>query len=64
MAFLTVDIGQNKENALRKVLEREPGWNKSLVTRALLTYFLNLTPVEQENLVKTFGVEQKRLIDV
>jgi hypothetical protein len=64
MAFLTVEIGQNKENALRKVLEREPGWNKSLVTRALLTYFLNLTSIEQENLVKTFGVEQKRLIDV
>jgi hypothetical protein len=64
MAFLTVEIGQNKENALRKVLEQEPGWNKSLVTRALLTYFLNLTSIEQENLVKTFGVEQKRLIDV
>jgi hypothetical protein len=64
MAFLTVAIDQGKENALKKVLEREPGWNKSLVVRALLTYFLNLAPTEQENLVKTLGVKQKRLIEI
>jgi len=63
MPVLTVVIDQNKENAFRQVLEREPGWDKSLVVRALLTYFLNLASAEQMNLVKTHGVKQKRLID-
>jgi len=34
MPVLTVVIDQNKENAFRQVLEREPGWDKSLVVRA------------------------------
>lgn len=63
MAVLTVVIDQNKSNALKQVLEREPGWDKSLVVRALLTYFLNLAPDEQVKLVKTYGVQQKRLIN-
>ena len=63
MAVLTVVISKDKENALRQALEREPGWNKSLVVRALLTYFLNLASAEQMNLVKTHGVKQQRLID-
>ena len=63
MAVLTVVIDQNKSNALKQVLEREPGWDKSLVVRALLTYFLNLASDEQVKLVKTYGVQQKRLMN-
>jgi len=63
MVVLTVEISQDQGNALRQVIEREPGWNKSLLVRSLLTYFLNLSSAEQINLIKTHGVKQKRLID-
>jgi len=59
MAVLTVEIDQGQEAALRQVLNREPGWNKSLVTRALLAYFLKLAALDQEKLVKTYGIRVK-----
>jgi len=59
MAVLTVEIDQGQEAALRQVLNREPGWNKSLVTRALLAYFLKLAALDQEKLVKTYGIRAK-----
>ena len=54
MATLTVEIDEDTANALGEVLDRNPGWTKSLVVRALLFYFLKLEPRDQENLVKTY----------
>lgn len=53
MPTLTIEIDQAQANALKQVLDENPGWNKSLVVRALLNYFLNLDMAEQQNLVKT-----------
>ena len=56
MKTLTVELSQDQSSALEEVLDRNPGWNKALVVRALLAYFLKLDPGEQENLVKTHRV--------
>lgn len=56
MPTLTVEVDQAQANALQEVLDRNPGWTKSLVVRALLAYFLKLDMTEQENLVKTHRV--------
>lgn len=53
MPTLTIEVDQAQANALKEVLGQNPGWNKSLVVRALLNYFLNLDMTEQQNLVKT-----------
>lgn len=53
MPILTTKINQSQSDALEEVLGRNPGWNKTLVVRALLVYFLKLDPAEQEHLVKT-----------
>lgn len=53
MPTLTIEVDQAQANALKEVLNQNPGWNKSLVVRALLNYFLNLDMAEQQNLVKT-----------
>lgn len=55
MATLTVEIDEDKASALGEILDRNPGWTKSLVVRALLSYFIKLDPPDQENLVKTYG---------
>lgn len=56
MPTLTIEIDQAQANALEEVLDRNLGWTKSLVVRALLAYFLKLDMAEQENLVKTHRV--------
>lgn len=56
MATLSVEIDQDQSSVLKEVLDRNPGWNKALVVRALLAYFLKLDPGEQENLVKKHRV--------
>lgn len=56
MSTLTIEVNQAQANALKEVLDRNPGWTKSLVVRALLAYFLKLDMTEQENLVKTHRV--------
>lgn len=60
MPVLTVEIDQSQETSLRQVPERNPGWTKSLVIRALLDYFLKLEAPDQENLVKTHRVKPKK----
>lgn len=55
MPTLTVEIDKAQINAFEEVLDRNPGWTKSLVQRALLAYFLQLDMAEQENLVKKYG---------
>lgn len=55
MPTLTVEIDQGQANTLAEVIDRNPGWTKSLVLRALLVYFLQLDMGEQENLVKKYG---------
>lgn len=55
MPTLTVEIDQAQASALKEVLDRNPGWNKTLVMRVLLAYFLKLDAPDQENLVKTLG---------
>ena len=53
MPILTIKISQSQADALQKVLKGNLGWNKTLVVRALLTYFLKLDGAEQEHLLKT-----------
>ena len=53
MPTLTIKIDQAQADALKQLLDQNPGWNKSLVIRALLAYFLKLDMAEQGNLVKT-----------
>ncbi len=53
MPTLSVKISQEQENAFIQVLDQNPGWDKTLVTRALLAYFIKLSASEQVALVKT-----------
>ena len=52
MSASQIKISQDQSDALQKVLRRNPGWNKTLVVRALLNYFLALEATEQERLIK------------
>lgn len=58
MKPLTGEISEAQYSAFEDVLERNL-WTKAVVVRALVAYFLSLTPVEQEKLVKTHGVKKK-----
>ena len=58
MVNLSAEIDEEQNSAFEEVLERNP-WNKTSVVRALLAYFLSLTPSEQEVLVKTHHVKKK-----
>jgi hypothetical protein len=60
MVTLSVEISQEQENALKEVLNNNPGWNKALVIRALLSYFLGLIPDKQAELVKKYRVIPKQ----
>ena len=60
MSTLSVKISQEQETALVEVLDRNPGWDKTLVTRALLAYFLKLNPSEQVDLVKTHRIKMSK----
>jgi hypothetical protein len=55
MPTLTVEVDQAQANSLGEVLDRNPGWTKSLVLRTLLAYFLQLDIAKQEDLVKKYG---------
>ena len=57
MPTLSAQISQEQEAALMEVINRNPGWDKTLVTRALLAYFLKLNPSEQVDLVKTHSIK-------
>ena len=57
MPILYVNIDQDQANFLSEVLNRNPGWTKTLVVRALLAHFLKLDIVEQENFVKKHVVK-------
>lgn len=59
MQTLTAEISDEQSSGLEEVIEKNPGWNKTLVVRALLAYFLNLAPGEQESLVKTHSVKKR-----
>jgi len=58
MQTLSVEISDEQSSALEEVLERNPGWNKALVVRALLAFFLKLDPSEQENFVRKHRVKK------
>jgi hypothetical protein len=56
---LSAEIGEDQSSELEEIIERNPGWNKTLVVRALLSYFIGLSPIEQENLVKKHSVKKR-----
>ena len=58
MVNLSVEISENQSSSLEEVLEKNL-WTKSVVIRALIDYFLSLAPIEQEKLVRTYGVKKK-----
>ena len=58
MIPLTAEISEDQSNAFEDVLEKN-FWTKAVVVRALISYFLSLTPIEQGNLVRTYGVKKK-----
>lgn len=58
MPTLVIQISQTQANDLGEVINRNPGWNKTLVVRSLLAYFLKLDMAEQENFVKKYGVRR------
>ena len=59
MPTLSVEINEEQEKAFQDVLNQIPGWNKALVVRSLLAYFLGLSSIKQEELVKKYRVLQK-----
>ena len=60
MSTLSVQISQEQETAFMEVVDRNPGWDKTLVTRALLSYFIKLNPSEQVDLVKTHRIKMRK----
>ena len=60
MPTLSVKISQEQETAFMEVVDRNPGWDKTLVTRALLSYFIKLNPSEQVDLVKTHRIKMPK----
>lgn len=59
MVNLSVEISEDQSSDLEEVIDRNPGWNKALVVRSLLAYFLGLTPNAQEDLIKKHGVKKR-----
>jgi len=60
MPTLSVKTSQEQESAFMEVIDRNPGWDKALVTRALLAYFFKLDPSEQVDLVKTHRIKMSK----
>lgn len=56
MPTLSVETSEDQWSTLKEVLDRNPGWTKALVVRALLAFFLKLEAAEQENFVKKHRV--------
>ena len=59
MKNLSVEINEDKSSELDEVIENNPGWNKALVVRALVNYFLKMGPSEQEAFVKKHNIKKK-----
>ena len=59
MINLSAEISEEQSSDLEEIIDRNPGWNKTLVVRSLLGYFIGLSPTEQEKLVRTHGVKKK-----
>jgi len=57
MPTLSAKISKELETAFLDVLDQNPGWDKTLTTRALVNYFVNLNPEQQVDLVKNFQVK-------
>lgn len=57
MKPLTAEISEDMLKSLSKVIDNNLGWNKTLVVRALLNYFLQLEPDKQEKLLKEYQVK-------
>ncbi len=57
MPTLSVKISQEQESALMEVIDQNPGWDKTLITRALVKYFIKLNSEQQVDLVKNFQVK-------
>ena len=60
MQTLSVEISEEQAIALKEVLDRNINWNKALVVRALLAYFLKLNSSEQVDLVKTHRIKMSK----
>jgi hypothetical protein len=56
---LGVEINEDLSNQLQEVIDENPGWNKTLVVRSLIKYFLALGAIEQEKLIKAHGMKKK-----
>ncbi len=59
MKNLSALISEDLSSAFDEVIDRNPGWNNALVVRALLSYYIGLSPNEQENLVKKYSVKKR-----
>ncbi|OGN95963.1 MAG: hypothetical protein A2Y89_00755 [Chloroflexi bacterium RBG_13_51_18] len=59
MKNLSVEISEVQSSELEEVIEDNLGWNKALVMRALLNYFLKLDQDAQEAFVKKHGLKNK-----
>ena len=60
MIPLNVEIDEAQASSIEEVLDRNPGWNKTLLVRALLSYFLKLEHEKQEDFVKKYSVRRSR----
>jgi hypothetical protein len=56
---LNVEISEDQSSKLEEVIDSNPGWNKTLVVRSLIKYFLALSAIEQEKLIKAHGMKKK-----
>ena len=59
MINLSAEISEDQSSELEEIIERNPGWNKTLVVRAILSYFISLSANEQEDLVKKHSVKKR-----
>jgi len=57
MKPLMAEISEDMLKSLNKVIDNNLGWNKTLVVRALVNYFLKLGPDEQQNFLKKYQVK-------
>lgn len=56
MKNVSVEIDENQWSDLEQAIQQVPGWNKALVVRALLSYFLDLESEKREQFVKKYRV--------
>lgn len=56
MKNISVEINEIQWSDLEQAIRQVPGWNKALVVRALLSYFLQLDAEKREQFVKNYRV--------